>query len=369
MIAIIIALIVAMSISLFGTPVWIKFLTKHNLGQFIRSDGPQTHLIKRGTPTIGGVVIIVATCLGFGASAIFNMVSQGRPPGFAPILLLVIMILTGGIGFIDDFLKIRHSQNEGLSISRKFIIQGAVGIVIALLLLSSKDEYGLTPGNTSIHFFGDAGLDFQQLGRGVGIVLFVIWVNMLITAWTNAVNLTDGLDGLCPGVSLVSFAGYILIGMWEASQSCFDTSKSLSGTCYEVSHPFELATVCAAIVGACVGFLWWNTSPAKIFMGDTGSMALGGAFAGVSMMTHTEFLAIMIGGVFVIEVLSDVIQIGAWKLSHRRIFKMAPIHHHFELKGWQEITIVVRFWLVAAFMMTLGLVLFYFNWVFSLHTI
>jgi phospho-N-acetylmuramoyl-pentapeptide-transferase len=369
MISLIMALVVAMAVSLFGTPLLIRFLTKHNLGQFIRSDGPQTHFVKRGTPTMGGLIIILATILGFLSSSIYNAIYNGRAPGFAPILLILIMILTGSIGFIDDFIKIRRAQNEGLSISKKFILQGVVGIVIALLMLSAPDENGVTPANTSVHFLGDAGWNFQDLGEFVGVVLFIIWVNLLISAWTNAVNLADGLDGLCSGVSLVSFAGYLLIGMWEASQSCFDTSKSLEGVCYQVSHPFELATVCAAIVGAAVGFLWWNTSPARIFMGDTGSMALGGAFAGVSMMTHTEFLAILIGGVFLIEVISDVIQIGVWKISKRRVFKMAPIHHHFELKGWQEITIVVRFWLIAAFMMTLGLVVFYFNWVLSLNSI
>jgi phospho-N-acetylmuramoyl-pentapeptide-transferase len=369
MISLILALVVALLISLFGTPLFIRFLTKRNLGQFIRSDGPQSHLVKRGTPTLGGVIIVVATSVGFLTSSAYNLISLGRAPGFAPLLLIVIMILCGSIGFIDDFMKISKAQNEGLSIGKKFILQTIAGVLIAFLLLSGPDENGVTPGVASMHIFGDLVLDFNVFGKGVGIVLFIIWVNMLITAWTNAVNLTDGLDGLCAGVSLVSFGGYMLIGMWEASQSCFDTTKSLAGVCYTVSHPFELATVCAAILGACVGFLWWNTNPARIFMGDTGSLALGGAFAGISLMTHTEFLALLIGGLYVLEVVSDVIQIAVFKIRHKRVFKMAPIHHHFELKGWQEITIVVRFWLIATFLMVLGLVLFYFNWVFSLSSI
>jgi phospho-N-acetylmuramoyl-pentapeptide-transferase len=369
MIALILALVTAMFVSLFGTPFYVRFLVKHNLGQFIRSDGPQSHLVKRGTPTMGGVIIVLAASAGFLVSSLYNLIVLGSPPGYAPLLLILIMILCGLVGFVDDFIKISKAQNEGLSISKKFILQSLVGILIAILMLSGPDEHGMTPATASMHIFGDLTWDFTTLGEGVGIVLFIIWANMLITAWTNAVNLTDGLDGLCTGVSLVSFGGYMLIGMWEASQSCFDTTKSLAGVCYTVSHPFELATVCGAIIGACIGFLWWNTNPARIIMGDTGSLALGGAFAGVSLMTHTEFLALLIGGLYVLEVISDVIQISVFKTTGRRVFKMAPIHHHFELKGWQEITIVVRFWLIAAFLMVLGLILFYANWVFSLTSI
>jgi phospho-N-acetylmuramoyl-pentapeptide-transferase len=191
-------------------------------------------------------------------------------------------------------------------------------------------------------------------------VLFVLWVNLLMTAWSNAVNLTDGLDGLAAGSSMIAFVGYGLIAFWESYHIKGGTHTGYS---YAVSDPLDLSiiAVCAAV--ACFGFLWYNTNPASIFMGDTGSLSLGGLFAALSIATHTEVLAVIIGGLFVIETLSDVIQVGFFKMTHKRVFKMAPIHHHFELKGWHESKVVVRFWMIELLLVLVGLVVFYGDWV------
>ena len=225
---------------------------------------------------------------------------------------------------------------------------------------------GVYPASTAISFLRDTALDFAVWGPAIGIIGFVIWSNFLITAWSNAVNLTDGLDGLATGAALIFFGAYVLVAIWQTNQLC-GVNNSDAATCYEVRDPRDLAILAAAIAGACLGFLWWNASPAKIFMGDTGSLALGGAIAGITIVTRTEILGGIIGGLFVIIVLSSVLQIGFFKISGgKRIFKMAPLHHHFELMGWGEVTIVTRFWIIAALFTGAGMGLFYAEWVANL---
>ncbi|HLS25248.1 MAG TPA: phospho-N-acetylmuramoyl-pentapeptide-transferase [Beutenbergiaceae bacterium] len=349
----------AMLVSLLGTPLFIRFLVKREYGQFIRQDGPTAHFTKRGTPTMGGVVIIAATLIGY---ALANVVA-GRPPNASGLLLLFLMVGLGVIGFLDDFIKISRQRSLGLSPLWKIIGQGAVGITFAVLALQFPNERYRTPASTLISFTRDiSALDLAFLGAGAGLVLFVLWANFLITAWSNAVNLTDGLDGLATGVSMLVFGAYVVVAVWQSNQSCQILSQ-VAARCYEVRDPRDLSIVAAAIVGACFGFLWWNASPAKIFMGDTGSLALGGALAGLSILTRTEILAAIIGGLFVLIVLSDVIQIGWFKLTGKRVFKMAPLHHHFELMGWGEVTIVIRFWIIAALFVCTGLGIFYAEWV------
>jgi phospho-N-acetylmuramoyl-pentapeptide-transferase len=347
------------------------------MGQFVRQDGPETHLIKRGTPTMGGVSIIFSAIIGYFLAALSMYLMLGRTPKISSVLVLGLMVCMGIVGFIDDFAKIRQQQSLGLSPVVKMIGQGIVGIVFAVLLTMFRNDVGLTPGSTQVSFLGDTGFDWMQFGQIAGFILFVIWINFIITAWTNAVNLTDGLDGLATGVSLFAFAPYIIICFWQFRHVCegvsevvgTDTLDSLSNICYNVRDPWDLTLVVGAIVGALFGFLWWNTSPAKIFMGDTGSLALGGAFAALSILTHTELLAIIIGGVFVVECVSDVLQVGYFKLSRkmgwkrRRIFKMAPIHHHFEMLGWKEHNVVVRFWIISALCAACGIGIFYASWV------
>ncbi|WP_435735669.1 MULTISPECIES: phospho-N-acetylmuramoyl-pentapeptide-transferase [unclassified Cellulosimicrobium] len=358
MIAVLVAAGVSLLVALFGTPLFIRFLVHRNYGQFVRQDGPTAHFTKRGTPTMGGVVIIGATLVGWAMSYVVS----GRFPSVSALLVLFLMTGLGLVGFLDDFTKIKKQRSLGLTARAKIVGQGAVGITFAVLALQFPNENGRTPASTRISFLRDTNLDLAFAGVTVGLILFVIWANFLITAWSNAVNLTDGLDGLATGVSLIVFGAYILVSIWQLNQTC-QRIVSAGPRCYEVRDPQDLAIIAAAIMGACFGFLWWNASPAKIFMGDTGSLALGGALAGLSILSRTEILAAIIGGLFVIIVMSDIIQIGFFKMTRRRVFKMAPLHHHFELSGWGEVTIVIRFWLIAGLFAALGMGIFYAEWV------
>ncbi len=358
MIAILVAASASLLVALFGTPLFIRFLVHRNYGQFVRQDGPTAHFTKRGTPTMGGVVIIGATLLGVAAS----MTVAGRVPSATAFLSLYLMTGLGFVGFLDDFTKIRRQRSLGLTPWAKIVGQGFVGISFAVLALQFPNSNSRTPASTRISFLRDTNLDLAFASATVGLILFVVWANFLITAWSNAVNLTDGLDGLATGTSLIVFGAYVLVGIWQLNQSC-QRLLAAGPRCYEVRDPQDVAIVAAAIMGACFGFLWWNASPAKIFMGDTGALALGGALAGLSILSRTEILGAIIGGLFVIIVLSDVIQIGFFKMTRRRVFKMAPLHHHFELSGWGEVTIVIRFWLIAGLFAALGMGAFYAEWV------
>ncbi|MFI2752648.1 phospho-N-acetylmuramoyl-pentapeptide-transferase [Cellulomonas sp. P22] len=348
----------SMLIALLGTPLFIRYLVRKQYGQFIRQDGPTAHFTKRGTPTMGGVVIIGATLLGW----VGGLLATQQLPSVSALLVLYLMTGLGVVGFLDDFIKISRQRSLGLKARWKFLGQGLVGVTFALAALQFPNEAFRTPASTRISFIRDTNLDLAFAGVTLGMVLFVLWANFLITAWSNAVNLTDGLDGLATGVSLIVFGSYVLVGVWQFNQSC-QFLATAGPRCYEVRDPMSLAVVAASITGACFGFLWWNASPAKIFMGDTGSLALGGALAGLSILSRTEILAAIIGGLFVLIVLSDVIQIGFFKMTGKRVFKMAPLHHHFELSGWGEVTIVIRFWIIAGLFVALGIGIFYAEWV------
>ncbi|MBV7363831.1 phospho-N-acetylmuramoyl-pentapeptide-transferase [Actinomycetaceae bacterium TAE3-ERU4] len=358
MMAILVALGSSLLISLFGTPFFIKFLIRREYGQFIRQDGPTQHYTKRGTPTMGGVVIIAATVIGTFLAFGFS----GRFPSIPTLLLMFLYVGLGAIGFIDDFTKISKQRSLGLNPMAKIIGQLAVGTFFALGAILIPIGNGKTSASMAISVIRDTNISLAYWGIIVGIILLVLWVNFLIAAWSNAVNLTDGLDGLATGASMAAFGAYTFISIWQYYQDCTRHPEALSA-CYETASPLGLAIFSSAIVGACFGFLWWNASPAQIFMGDTGALALGGAYAGMTILTRTEFLAILIGGLFVATVMSDVIQIGFFKMTRRRVFKMAPLHHHFELSGWKEITIVIRFWLIAGLCAIAGVVVFYSEWV------
>jgi len=352
--AVVFAGAISLFISLFATPLYIRFLTKRQYGQFIRQDGPESHHVKRGTPTMGGVVIIVATVIGW----IVANLGTDRTPNVSSLLVLFLMCGLGLVGFLDDFIKISRERSLGLRARYKILGQAVVGIAFGVMALQFPDEGGVTPASTAISFLRDTALDFAVFGPAVTLVLFIIWANFLITAWSNAVNLTDGLDGLATGAAVIFFGAYVLVCLWQAQQKCGFTDNVAQ--CYEVRDPRDLAILCSAIAGACVGFLWWNASPAKIFMGDTGSLALGGAIAGITLMTRTELLGVIIGGLFVIVIASSVIQIGYFKISGgKRVFKMAPLHHHFEMLGCGEVTIVTRFWIFAGLAAGLGMAIFY----------
>ena len=360
MIALIIGILVSLVVTIVGTPLLIRLVHKLHYGQYIRQDGPQSHQVKRGTPTLGGVVINLAIVCGWLASAIYRHIVSGEAFSLSAMLVLFAMLSMGVLGFIDDNAKVRKKQNEGLSVAGKFIGQFIFATLYAVLALIIPTRSGFPSAQAGMSFIEEPFFSFEFAGRIVATVLFVVWVNFLMTAWTNAVNLTDGLDGLATGSSMIAFAGYGVIAFWESYHL---KGAGHEGFAYAVSDPLDLTIIALCAAVACFGFLWYNSNPATIFMGDTGSLALGGLFAAMSIATHTEFLAIIVGGLYVIEALSDVIQVGYFKLTHKRVFKMAPIHHHFELLGWTEGKVVVRFWMVELIFVLVGLVVFYGDWV------
>ncbi|BAR06944.1 phospho-N-acetylmuramoyl-pentapeptide-transferase [Scardovia inopinata] len=372
MIALIIGLIVSLIVIFTGTPIMMRIVERLHYGQYIRQDGPQSHLVKRGTPTMGGVVINLAILLGWFSSALYRFLAFGTSFSIPALLVLFAMLSMGALGFIDDFAKVSKKQNEGLSVRAKFIGQFIFATIYAVLSLMTTSPGTGPAAHPGISFSENLIIDFQSLGKIAATILFVIWVNLLMTAWTNAFNLTDGLDGLCAGSSMVAFLGYGLIAFWQSYHRAGFHLAGIGrlafhqgGMAYTVADPQDLAIIAVCAVAACFGFLWYNTNPAQIFMGDTGSLALGGLFAALSIATHTEVLAIIIGGLFVVETLSDVIQVGCFKATHKRVFKMAPIHHHFELLGWPENKVVVRFWMVEMIFVILGVIIFYGDWVFA----
>jgi phospho-N-acetylmuramoyl-pentapeptide-transferase len=360
--AVLVAGFVALVVSLFGTPLYIRFLVRRGYGQFIRDDGPTTHHTKRGTPTMGGAVIIAAMVLGYlAAHTVF-----WSAPTVSAVLVLGLTIGLGLVGFLDDFIKISKQRSLGLRSVPKLLGQSAVAVAFAVLALQFPDARHHRPASTRISFTRDTALDLAVFGAVVGVVLFVIWALLMVAATSNGVNLTDGLDGLASGATAFVAGAYLLIGIWQSNQSCDATRLGVGPNtphCYATRDPLDLAVVAAALLGACIGFLWWNASPAKIFMGDTGSLALGGALAGLAITSRTELLLVVLGGLFVLIALSVVIQVGFFKLTRRRVFRMAPLQHHFELVGWAEVTIVTRFWIIAGLFVGLGLGLFYGEWV------
>ena len=360
LIALIIGILVSLLVTIAGTPMLIHLVHRLHYGQYIRQDGPKSHLVKRGTPTMGGVAIVLAIVLGWGASALYRYVRSGAVPSLSAMLVLFAMLSMGLLGFIDDFAKVRKKQNLGLSVHAKFIGQFIFATIYAVLALIIPTKSGFPSAQAGMSFIEKPFFDFRFAGGVVAAIIFVIWVNFLMIAWTNAVNLTDGLDGLASGSSMIAFAGYAIIAFWESYHIKGGTHEGFS---YAVSDPLDLTIIACCAAVACFGFLWYNSNPATIFMGDTGSLALGGLFAALSIATHTEFLAIIIGGLYVIEVMSDIIQVTSFKLTHKRVFKMAPIHHHFELLGWSESKVVVRFWMIEFLFMIVGLMMFYVDWV------
>ena len=335
--------------SLFGTPVAIRLLVRQGYGQLIRDDGPTSHHTKRGTPTMGGAVIILGALLGYFGAHLVTL----RPVTVSGVLVMFLMTGLGLVGFVDDYIKVAKQRSLGLRAWAKLLGQMVIAVTFAILAMNFPDRAGFTPASTEVSFIRDTGL-------ALGAVLFVVWAYVMIAGTSNGVNLADGLDGLATGTSVMVFASYILIGTFQFGNNC---ATDLTRNCYEVRDPLDLAVVAAAVMGACFGFLWWNASPAKIFMGDTGSLARGGALAGLALTTRTQLLLVLIGGLFVLIALSVIVQVGFFKLTGRRVFRMAPLQHHFELVGWGEVTIVIRFWIIAGLLVALGLGVFYAEWV------
>jgi len=350
---ILIAVAISLAVSILLTPVLIRLFTKQGFGHEIREDGPPSHKTKRGTPSMGGVAIIAAIWAGYFGTHLVGLMLDGSGPSASGMLVLGLATALAGVGFADDLIKIRRSRNLGLNKTAKTVGQITAAVLFGILVLQFRNSEGLTPGSPELSYVREIAT------VTLSPALFVLFVVVVVSAWSNAVNFTDGLDGLAGGSMAMVSAAYVLITFWQYRNACA-TAPGLG--CYNVRDPLDLALIAAATAGACIGFLWWNAAPAKIFMGDTGSLALGGIIAGLSVTSRTEVLAVVLGALFVAEVTSVVVQILAFRTTGRRVFRMAPFHHHFELVGWAETTVIIRFWLLTAIACGLGVSLFYGEW-------
>jgi phospho-N-acetylmuramoyl-pentapeptide-transferase len=333
-ISLLVAAAAALIISLAGTLVLIRALRAKGIGQLIREDGPEGHHTKAGTPNMGGIAIVGSAVIGY---VIAHVRASARFEA-SGISLLVVIVGLGVVGFVDDWLGVRRGRNLGLNKRAKSSSQLVVAVGFALL--------GLHWVQASTHLSFARDLDLQ-----LGGTVWVIWATLVIVGASNAVNLTDGLDGLAAGSAAMVFAAFMIIAFWQFRH------EPVYGIAPE--QALDAAIVAAAMMGGCAGFLWWNASPARIFMGDTGSLAIGGAMGALAMITQTHLLLPILGGLYVIETLSVMIQIVSFRGFGRRVFRMAPIHHHFELAGWHEFTVIVRFWLMAGLFVAFGLGVFY----------
>jgi phospho-N-acetylmuramoyl-pentapeptide-transferase len=324
---------VSFLLTLVLTPVLIRFLQARSVGQAIREDGPQHHH-KAGTPTMGGVVIVGATVVGYAMGHVGTALTFTR----AGILAITTIVAAGLLGFLDDVISVRHSRNLGLNKRGKFVGQVVIALVFVVLAITWVHT------STKLSF-----TRWSLPGWHLGVVPWALLCMFALVATSNAVNFTDGLDGLVAGSSTFSFAVLAIIGYWEFRHFAI----------YRLAPSLDLGLVAVACVGACLGFLWWNAAPAKIFMGDTGALAIGTALSALCFLMNLDLLLVVIGGLFVFEAASVVIQIFSFRVFGRRIFRMTPIHHHFELKGWAETTITIRFWILAILLAALGLGMFY----------
>jgi phospho-N-acetylmuramoyl-pentapeptide-transferase len=316
------------------TPLWIRYLRARSFGQQIREDGPATHQHKAGTPTMGGVVIVFAAVLGYVMGHVGTSINFSR----AGVLAVLVIVASGLLGFIDDYLAIRNARNLGLNKRGKLAGQLIIAGVFALLAL------------TWVHTSTD--LSFTRLSLPGWNLTSVGWFflgALVIIATSNAVNLTDGLDGLAAGSGTFCFGVLAIIGYWQFRHFAI----------YHLHSSLDLGLVAVGLVGACLGFLWWNAAPARIIMGDTGSLAVGTGLGALCLLMNLDLLLPIIGGLFVAETMSVILQVLTFRLFGRRIFRMAPFHHHFELRGWPETTVIIRFWILAGLLAMLGLGIFY----------
>ncbi len=325
---------VALWVAVLTTPFLIRWLLKNNIGQQIREDGPQVHIAKAGTPTMGGICIVGAVLIGFLAAHVIPGVHFSR----SGVLVMWAIVGAAAIGFADDWIKVRHRRSLGLNKRAKFGSQMVLGVSFSVLAVYWAHA------STTLSF-----TRYNSIGLHMGTAVWVVWGTLIIAASANAVNLTDGLDGLAAGSATFCFACLAIIGYWQYRHYSI----------YHVGDALDLALAAVALAGACLGFLWWNAAPAKIFMGDTGSLSIGSGLAALCLLMNLDLLLVIIGGLFVIVTLSVVIQVISFRVFHRRVFLMAPLHHHFELKGWPETTVIVRFWILAGLFAALGLGIFY----------
>jgi phospho-N-acetylmuramoyl-pentapeptide-transferase len=310
---------VGLAVSLATTRYLIHWLTAHRVGQPIHEDVPEGHKVKAGMPTMGGIAIVGGLLAAYLSTNLFRGVYTRTG-----LIVVATIACAGFVGFVDDWIKVTSERNLGLSKRAK-----AAGLLLVAAGFTAS-MLAFTNISTDLSFTRSLGVD---LGAGG----WAVWALLLIVGSTNAVNLSDGLDGLAGGSAILGFSAFTVIGFWAFRNPDF----------YGYPHALDLAVVAAAMLGACTGFLWWNAAPAQIIMGDTGALAIGAAFATLALGNNTQLLLPIIGGLYVMETVSVILQVGSFRLTGKRIFRMAPIHHHFELGGWPETTIIVRFWILA----------------------
>ncbi|MFZ3386428.1 MAG: phospho-N-acetylmuramoyl-pentapeptide-transferase [Candidatus Hydromicrobium sp.] len=331
------SIIIGGVISLLTTPLFVKFQKNKKIGEKIRIDGPKTHSVKTGTPTMGGIIFVLSSITAFTIVSLIKYYRWHEVYSIEGMFVLSILLLCSLIGFIDDYMALKKQRSLGI---RGWVKISLLAIVCLYFILFSK--YIL---NVSTYI----GIPFTDIKVELGNWYYIIVV-LIIISTTNAVNLTDGLDGLAAGASSIVLAVFCFIAFLE-------------GSILGVSYGIDIAVVSGGTLAACIGFLWWNTAPAEIFMGDTGSFGLGGLIAAVAIILKQEILLIVIGGLFVIETLSVIIQVFWFKVFKKRVFKMAPIHHHFELLGWLEIKVIIRFWLVCVLFAGVGFFIYYLKFI------
>jgi phospho-N-acetylmuramoyl-pentapeptide-transferase len=327
---------VALWCAILSTPFLIRYFRSRQIGQHIREDGPASHTAKAGTPTMGGIAIVASVGVGYAVGHIGTEIRFSRT-GY---LTIGAVVAFGLIGYMDDYIKIHHRRSLGLNKRAKSAAQLVCALVFAVLAV----DWAHT--STALSFTRS-----EAIGINMGSVLWVVFAVLVMVGSSNAVNITDGVDGLAAGSGTFCFAVLSIMGYWIFRHVSI----------YHVlpASAIDLSLVAVALAGACLGFLWWNAAPAKIIMGDTGSLAIGAGLAALCLLLNLELLLLIIGGLFVMETVSVIMQVISFRLFHRRIFRMAPIHHHFELAGWPETTVIVRFWILGGLFCALGLGIFY----------
>jgi phospho-N-acetylmuramoyl-pentapeptide-transferase len=323
---------VAMVIAMFATPLLINWLRSRGIGQQIREDGPERHLSKAGTPTMGGVALIGAAVTGWLVS---HIVATFTTRGLVAVLTVC---GAAAIGLVDDWIKVHRQRSLGLNARAKAAAQVIVALAFAIVAVT----WLKVDTHLSFTRYNSTGIDLGKVG-------WVIFAVIVIVGCSNAVNLTDGLDGLAAGSSVFSFAAFAVIGYYQVKH--FEI--------YRNPAPLDEAILAVALIGGCAGFLWFNAAPARIFMGDTGSLGIGTAIATLALLENVDLLLPIIGGLFVLETVSVILQVASFRAFRRRVFRMAPIHHHFELMGWPETTVIIRFWILAGLFTALALGSFY----------
>jgi phospho-N-acetylmuramoyl-pentapeptide-transferase len=327
--------IVAFLTTLLGMPFLMRWLFSRGIGQPIRSELSEGQQKKKGTPTMGGIMIVIGSVLGY----LVPHLRDELPFSFGGLAVVWAFVGAGVVGFADDWIKVTRKRSLGLNKTAK---SGGQLFVAAVFVAIADRKTDLAP------FVG-----FTRMGSPgwkIPMALFIVFAILLVYGFSNAVNLTDGMDGLAAGTSVYSFGAYTLICFWMFRNP----------SVYKIDQALDLAVVASAMVGACLGFWWWNAAPARIFMGDVGSLAIGSAFGAIAVLTYTPLLLPIIGALFVIETVSVILQVATFHLfDKKRLFRMAPIHHHFELKGWPETTVTIRFWIIAMILVFSGLGLFF----------